>query len=126
MNVNVSRALPFYGNALMSSISGAWLLLAPDQVGQWLGWGHALLFQVLGAGLLCFAAALVWIAADVSQRRQAGRLASIADFAWVLLTPLVCWWLWESLTLTGVSVLLIIALLVEVFGSWQWWVTRRA
>ena len=126
MNSISRQALPFFANAILSGASGALLLFMPALVGEWLGWGHELIFRVLGAGLMLFAVALVWIAAKPAERVRHARLASMADFAWVALTPAVCWVLWDSLTLVGVTMLVMIAVSVELLGSWQWWVTRRA
>lgn len=122
----MSQRMPFMLNALMSGTSGGLLLLVPETVGAWLGWQMPLVYQIVGAGLLLFAASLLWIAGDVEARRPAARAASLADFAWVGLTPVVCWLLWPQLTVLGVAMLVAVAVLVELLGSWQWWVTRRA
>lgn len=122
----MKKGLPFLMNALMSGLSGLLLLLAPEAVGRWLGWSTPWVFQLVGAGLVLFAAGLVWVAADPIGRRSAARAASLADFAWVGLTPLCCWLLWSSLSVQGVAVLVAVAVLVELLGSWQWWVIRRA
>lgn len=119
-------SLPFYGNALFSSVCALLMLLLPAQVGGWLGWRHDGLFAVLGVGLLGFAGALCWIAARLPEHRQWALMASGADFAWVLATPLVLVLFGDLFSAGGMALLVLVAACVAALGTAQWWVMRAS
>lgn len=104
------------GNAAFSTLTGAAALLASGPIGELMGLPPMEL-QVVGASLLPFGAALVALA---TRRRVDGRFAlaaSLADFAWVVGTPVVLWLV--PMSGVGVAMLVAIACVVAIFGALQ-------
>lgn len=116
--------LPFYLNALFSTLCAVVMLAAPQVVADAIGLPWPLALSVIGAGLLVFAAQLVWVGR--SGHRRWAMVSTLEDFAWVAATPVVLVWLWPQFTLPGVAILVSVAVLVELLGTWQWLALRRS
>jgi len=104
------------GNAGFSTLSGLGCFLAADALGPAMGVPTAALW-VVGASLLPFAAALVWLA---TRKRVPGALAlaaSAADFLWVAASGFVL--ALVSLQPLGIALVIAVALVVALFGSLQ-------
>ena len=115
---------PFYLNALFSAVCGLAMLLAPQALAAAIGLPWPLALSVIGAGLVLFALQLVWVGR--TGRRGWALLSTLEDFAWVAATPVVLVWLWPQFTALGVTALVLVAVLVELLGTWQWRVLRQA
>jgi ribosome-associated toxin RatA of RatAB toxin-antitoxin module len=103
-------------NAAFSTLTGAASLLAAEPIGALTGLPSVAL-RVVGAALLPFAAGLIFLA---TRRRIDGRLAlgaSLADFGWVLGTPVVL--ALVPVSSAGAALLGAIAVAVAVFGALQ-------
>lgn len=110
-------------NAVYSGVSGlALATLAPF-------WAEVLLqsppvwlspaLQVLGGGLVGFAAVLVWIAAAAERTARWTQLVIWADLAWIAMTVVLLVILWAQFTGAGVTLLIAAAGVVGVFGMLQ-------
>lgn len=113
------------GNAVFSTSSGLLLASRPDLVVSWLGVDASLLFQIIGFGLLLFAADLLH---QATRRRVAtwrALYASVGDFSWVGGTAVLLIVMPNKLSALGVSLLLGVAAIVLLFGVWQFWAIGR-
>jgi len=110
-------------NAVFSGVSGlALATLAPF-------WAEVLLqsppvwlspaLQVLGGGLVSFAAVLVWLAAAPERTARWTQLVIWADLAWIAMTVVLLVILWAQFTGAGVTLLIAAAGVVGVFGMLQ-------
>lgn len=115
--------LPFYLNALFSAACGLAMLAAPQPLAEAIGLPWPLALSVIGVGLLVFALQLVWVGRR--GRRDWALVSTLEDFAWVAATPVVLVWLWPEFTALGVAALVLVAVLVDVLGTWQWLALRR-
>ena len=115
-------------NALFSFFSGGLLVTMPGYAARWLGGrlGDRLgempemLLLAVGAGLLVFAAGVGYVATRKPIVRRWALSITAADAAWVLVTPFALWGGWPWLTVTGVAVLLVIAVIVGLLAYGQY------
>ncbi len=113
------------GNASFSTASGLILLLAPATVGAWLDIEAPVLLRILGAGLLLFAAELVFQATRETPNRLRGWIASVADFSWVLASGALLAIFPGALSTRGWAIVLGVAAVVLLFGCTQAFALRR-
>jgi len=106
-------------NALFSATTGTLALLAPDRVATWLGLDAPAVIQSTGAQLLGFAAFVAFVARRRRPQPGSVMLISAADLLWVLGTAaLLAGWS-ELLSVTGITLLVGIAALVDTFAILQ-------
>ncbi|OFW99691.1 MAG: hypothetical protein A3D94_16025 [Alphaproteobacteria bacterium RIFCSPHIGHO2_12_FULL_66_14] len=121
MTVSSDRFLrrTFWGNAAFSVISGAGLAAfagpfaraATDAPVSVLGLDLALLFELLGVGVVAFGALCAWIASRPELPRGLARLIFAADLAWVAGSVLVLA-LPAAWTTAGIAGIVVLALIV--------------
>jgi hypothetical protein len=107
------------GNAGFSTISGILMLFFPALVGDWLGVQAQLIFQLIGGGLLFFAADLIHQSTRPRMASWRGLYSSIADFGWVVGTVILLVAFPGVLSSQGVMIASAVALIVLAFGVWQ-------
>ncbi len=123
MEDRASRSLPLrralLGNAAFSTASGLLMVGMPGVVASWLGQVAPWLLQLVGIGLLVFAADLVHQAtrAHLSPIRALG--SSVADFGWVVATPVLGWGAGDALSSSGIVLVTVVAVGVAGFGTAQ-------
>ena len=100
-------------NALFSLVCGLELLLLPATVAALLGDIPTLPLQVIGAGLLLFAAQLLWVASRTTVAPLQARLITWADWGWAMLL------LSERLALSGYLLLTAVAAVVALCAYFQ-------
>jgi len=108
-------------NASFSAACGLVMLMAPDQIDAWLGFGQPGALQVLGFGLLLFATDLIHQATRPRLLTWRALYASGADLLWVVATAVLLLIFRESVSATAMLALLAVAAVVLVFGIWQLW-----
>jgi hypothetical protein len=108
------------GNAVFSTVSGVMMVLKPELVSSWLGVSIAWLLPWIGGGLLLFAVDLVHQSVQAELSSLRARIASVSDFAWTLGTVVLLVGWGHLFSWQGKVLLVAIAVVVEVFGSWQW------
>jgi len=113
------------GNAAFSLMSGVLLLVASGHVAGLLGVSFTLPLQLIGGGLVVFAADLVHQATREEISTSRGLLASAGDFAWVAGTAVVILGWGAHLSTTGILMLGAVALFVADFGALQLWGLRK-
>ena len=106
-------------NGLFSAISGVVLAVLPTPVSSFLGLDMPGLINFLGAGLIGFAVALFWLAAEPKIRRSLALTVILLDIAWVadsillLITDIV------PLTAHGMWAIAIVSGIVAFFAALQ-------
>lgn len=106
-------------NGLFSAVSGVVLAVLPTPVSSFLGLDVPGLINFLGAGLIGFAVALFWLAAEPRIPRGLALTVILLDIAWVvdsillLITDIV------PLTRHGMWVIAIVSGIVAVFAALQ-------
>ncbi len=113
-------------NAAFSAGCGAAMLIAPGQIDAWLALGHPLMLQVVGLGLLFFAADLLHQATRPRLLTWRALYASVADLLWVIGTLALLLIAPSLLSAAGAILMLAIAGVVLAFGLWQLWGIGRA
>ncbi len=106
-------------NGLFSAVSGVVLAVLPTPVSSFLGLDVPGLINFLGAGLIGFAVALFWLAAEPRIPRGLALTVILLDIAWVvdsillLITDIV------PLTRHGMWAIAIVSGIVAVFAALQ-------
>jgi len=113
-------------NALFSLSSAFLMLFRPAMVGEWLGIQAPLILQVVGIGLLAFAAELIYQATRQRVATWRALLASIADFAWVVGSIVLLLTFPQVFSPSGNIAVLAVAGIVFCFGAWQLWTAGHA
>jgi hypothetical protein len=111
--------LAFMANALFSAASGLAFVLAGGHIASLAGLASGLPLQLVGIGLLPFAAFLVWLAERPELSSGQGRMVSAMDAQWVLGTFVLLVGWPDLLNATGQALALGIAAVVSVFAIWQ-------
>jgi hypothetical protein len=134
MTVSSDRLLrrTLWGNAAFSVISGAGLAafagpfarVATDAPVSVLGLDLALLFELLGVGVVAFGALCAWIASRPELPRGLARLIFAADIAWVAGSVLVLA-LPASWTTAGIAGIVVLALIVADLAILEYLGLRR-
>ncbi len=108
-------------NAVFSLSSALLMIFQPSLVGNWLGISAPLILQAVGVGLVIFAVDLFHQATRHRIATWRALYASVADFLWVIGTFILLVLFPSTLSLTGVALVISVALAVFLFGSWQLW-----
>ena len=106
-------------NAVFSTLSGLTFIVAGQVVANLVGIGLPIVYQLIGVGLLGFAAYVAWTATRHSINTYAALQISLADFVWVLGTVVVIMVMFQSLNSSGIVALLSVASIVLVFALLQ-------
>ncbi|NBC17967.1 MAG: hypothetical protein GVY18_11720 [Bacteroidetes bacterium] len=107
------------GNALFSLLSGLVLVGFSGSVSRWMGAVAPGLLQVTGAGLLGFAAFLLWEARRPSLRPDRAWIATLADFGWVIGSAVVLLLPLPALSAAGRWAIVLVAAVVLLFAVLQ-------
>lgn len=134
MTVSSDRLLrrTLWGNAAFSVISGAGLAAfagpfaraATDAPVSVLGLDLAVLFELLGVGVVAFGALCAWIASRPEVPQGLARLIFVADIAWVAGSVLVLA-LPASWTTAGIAGIVVLALIVADLAILEYLGLRR-
>lgn len=134
MTVSSDRLLrrTLWGNAAFSVISGAGLAIfagpfagaATDAPVSVMGLDLAILFELLGVGVVAFGALCAWIASRETLPQGFARLIFAADIAWVAGSVLVLA-LPASWTTAGIAGIVVVALIVADFVILEYLGLRR-
>ena len=121
-----------WGNAAFSVISGAGLAIfagpfaraATDAPVSVMGLDLAILFELLGVGVVAFGALCAWIASRETLPQGLARLIFAADIAWVAGSALVLA-LPASWTTAGIAGIVVLALIVADLAILEYLGLRR-
>ena len=121
-----------WGNAVFSVISGAVLVafatpfarLATEAPVSLLGLDLAIVFELLGVGVIAFGAACAWAASRETLPRGWAQVIFVADIAWVVASALVLM-LPASWTATGIAGIVVVALVVADLAVLEYVGLRR-
>ncbi|MBC53098.1 MAG: hypothetical protein CMQ34_04595 [Gammaproteobacteria bacterium] len=120
-----SLATTLLVNVICSAAVGAVLVVAPTTMAGVIGEVPAWLCQLVGAGLLLFAAWVYWISRRLPDARTGVTWVFALDMVWVVGVPVVMVVFASYLTLWGHSLLGGSALLVAGFAWLEWYWVRR-
>lgn len=126
MNTARSLRAALLANAVFSASCGLLMLVWPVLIEAWLGIRAPLLLRVLGFGLLLFAADLLHQATRPRLATWRALYASVSDLLWVIGSTVGLLLFSKLFSLTGVGVVLIVAVIVLALGGWQVWGIDRA
>lgn len=112
-------------NVICSAIAGAVLVLAPSTMAGVIGDVPAALCQLVGAGLILFAAWVYWISRRLPDARTGVAWVFALDMVWVLGVPVVMVVFANYLTLWGQLLLGGSAVLVAEFAWLEWYWFKR-
>lgn len=134
MNASSDRLLrrTLWGNAVFSVISGAGLvafatpfaLLATEAPVSVMGLDLALVFELLGLGVVAFGAICAWAASRETLPRSWAQVIFAADIAWVVGSALVLM-LPAAWTTTGIAGIAVVALIVADLAVLEYLGLRR-
>jgi len=125
MTADQSLRLALKGNAAFSLTSAALMLLAGPTVAGWLGLDAVWPLRAIGVGLVLFAVDLLHQAKQPVLQRWRAYGASAGDLLWVVGTAMLLVGWPELLAPGGRTLAIAVAVIVFVFGSWQWVSARR-
>jgi hypothetical protein len=122
-----------WGNAVFSVVSGAILaaFAAPFAAAaahapvSLLGLDLAIVFELLGVGVVAFGALCAWIASRAELPQGWARLIFAADIAWVAGSVLVLMALPASWTTAGIAGIVVVALIVADIAVLEYFGLRR-
>lgn len=126
MKADLPLRLALASNAAFSLTSALLMIFHPALVGEWLGINAPLVLQSVGAGLVIFAADLIYQATRYRVVTWRALLASSADFSWVIGSIILLFALPQLFSPAGITLVLAVAGAVLVFGTWQLWAAGRA
>ena len=134
MNASSDRLLrrTLWGNAVFSVISGAALvafatpfaLLATEAPVSVMGLDLALVFELLGLGVVAFGAICAWAASRETLPRSWAQVIFAADIAWVVGSALVLM-LPAAWTTAGIAGIAVVALIVADLAVLEYLGLRR-
>ena len=107
-------------NAGFSFLSGLLLVSVPSQTATLLGDLPTWLLIVVGSALILFALDVYWISRQLPKAFKRAQIIFWADVAWVLLTPLVIFLFFESLSNLTKIILIDVAVIVAAFAFAEW------
>jgi len=114
-----------YANAIFSGVSGLLFIIASQPIARFLGINIPLAILMLGVGLVGYAALLYLNASRPEISRSFVLFAVVADSVWVLLSIILLLTNWLPLTVSGRWVVGIVAALVDVFATLQFFEWRK-
>src|SRR6056297_2633761 len=106
-------------NCVFSALTGFSMLLFPASVADWLGFNATVVLQIVGALLLLFATALLYVAWPSRSPQPIALVVSFADFAWVVGTAALGVFATDLFSSFGWAVASVVALIVLACGIWQ-------
>ncbi|ASC73227.1 hypothetical protein XM38_041890 [Halomicronema hongdechloris C2206] len=112
-------------NAIFSLSCAGVMIAAPVWVGHLLGIQIPLALQIVGLGLVVFAADLIHQATRPNLVTWRALYASIADFVWVIGTIVGVAGFSEVLSGSGRLTIVAVGAVVLIFGLWQLWGINR-
>ncbi|MDH3670106.1 MAG: hypothetical protein OES46_02945 [Gammaproteobacteria bacterium] len=124
-NSNVLRRA-LQANGLFSAVNGVVLAVLPTQVSSFLGLDMPGLMNFLGAGLIGFAVALFWLAAEPRIRRSLALAVILLDVAWVVDSILLLVTDIVPLTIHGMWAIAIVSGMVASLAALQSYGLRRS
>lgn len=126
MKPALSLRVALMANAIFSLTCALFMLVYPAAVGEWLGIQAQFTLQVVGIGLLAFAAELIFQATRRRIVTWRALLASAADFSWVAGSIVLLLVFPQLFSPLGTALVFAVAGAVFVFGAWQLWAAGRA
>jgi Polyketide cyclase / dehydrase and lipid transport len=106
-------------NALFSMLSGLIFIMFGQPIAQLIGLGEAVIYHIVGIGLLGFASFVAWVGMQKPINTWLAALISMTDFLWVAGTILLVLLAFGALQPMGIFALLMIAAMVLFFGVRQ-------
>lgn len=126
MIVVLPLRLALAANAVFSLSSALFMIFRPALVGEWLGIQAPLILQLVGIGLVIFAAELIYQATRQRVATWRALLASVADFSWVAGSIVLLITFPQLFSSFGNGLVLAVAGVVLGFGAWQLWAAGHA
>jgi hypothetical protein len=114
-----------YGNAVFSGISGLLFIFASRPIARFLGVDMPLAILLLGIGLVGYAASIYINASRPEISRSFVLLAVVADSVWVLLSIVLLLTNWVPFTVPGKWAVGIVAAIVDIFATLQFFEWRK-
>ena len=108
-----------YANTAFSTISGMVMLVFSGWIAERVLDFPSIIYLLMGAGLLGFAAAVFYVAQTVPATMVMARWVLWADISWVLVTPVAILLLADRLTSLGSLLLIDIALIVAALAVFE-------
>lgn len=109
-----------YANTVFSTVCGFLMLMFAGWISSQALEFPSVVFVVMGAGLLAFAAAVFYIAVKLPGTAKLAKLVFWADVGWVVATPVAMIVLADNLTPLGNWMLIDIAVMVGVLALLEW------
>ena len=122
---NTSIRPVLYANAIFSGLSGLFFSVASKAISTFLGLNAAPYVLALGIGLIAFADILYIYAKRPTISSNFVLFAIIADSIWVLASILLLLTNWIPFSTEGKWLVGIIAIIVDIFASLQFFKWRR-
>lgn len=112
-------------NAVSCALFGALFVFDGPAAAEYVGSPPVLMLQVLGAGLLVNAAALIWTSLRVHPGRFSILAFALGDLIWVLATVVILIGGFWITTASGIAWAVGVAAFVGVCGTLQWKLVPR-
>lgn len=127
MNVQTPNALRrvLSGNAIFCGFGGLVCLSAPGVISAILGLDVAPIIRMLGIGLIGYAGLVYFMASRPVILQQFVLVAICVDSAWVLGSILLLLTGWLPLSVAGKWTVGLLAVIVDLFATLQWWEWRK-
>jgi hypothetical protein len=114
-----------YGNAIFSGVSGLLFIFASRPIARFIGIDMPLAILVMGIGLAGYAALIYINAARPEISRSFVLFAVVCDSIWVLLSIILLLTDWVPLSVSGRWAVGIVAAIVDVFATLQFFEWRK-
>lgn len=115
-NLSLKKVLLF--NAVFSIMCAIDLLIFTSLIAEYMGGFSPVILQVVGIGLLPFAGFVIWVALKTNDPKWVKEIVFM-DRSWVLGSIGVLVFALSYLSLAGITIIMIIALIVAAFGETQ-------
>lgn len=106
-------------NASFSGISGVSLVLFSSKFMSLFGLNDALIFIVLGVGLLGFSGFVFWVTLKKESNKKLVQLITIMDLLWVIASLIIFWLKAFDLTNIGYTIITLVALWIAFLAFQQ-------
>jgi hypothetical protein len=126
MNSNRPLRVALFVNAVFSVTCALLLLTLPEFMGDLLDIQAPLILRLVGVGLLIFSVDLIHQTTQLRLATWRALYASMGDFLWVIVSVLGLLLFPRLVSVTGVVIVTVVALVVFAFGIWQIWGIDRA
>jgi hypothetical protein len=114
-----------YGNAIFSGVSGLLFIFASRPIARFIGIEIPLAILILGVGLVGYAALIYLNASRPEISRNFVLFAVICDSIWVLLSIVLLLTDWGPFSVPGKWAIGIVAAVVDVFATLQFFEWRK-